>query len=251
VAHAFARHVMTNCSLNRTFEASGFNAVANHPDVKPWLLAPEGVIDLSGVIENPANYALWRDGGGFVLVCHEPGIYEAHSLFLPEARGHSIAAMRAGFEYMFVATDAIEIVTSVPDGNEAALALASKAGFKPIFRTDGMTHCKLDLVSWAMSRPELEDDGQVFHDALEQKKLRSGSTLHVHKECATHNRMVGAAFRMVKRGNAVKAVAQYNKWARMAGYAPIGLISINPPTIDVVDAIVEWTGQEMEVVLCR
>jgi hypothetical protein len=251
VAHAFKRQKMTSWRLRRTFDASGFNAVANHCDVKPWLLAPDGEIDLSLVICNPSNYALWCDGGGFILVRHEAGIYEVHSLFEPEARGHSIAAMRAGFEYMFERTDADEILTKVPDGNRAALAFAKKAGFREVFRSAGTAHYSLTLIDWAVSRPDLEEDGEWFHEQLESKKLEVGSTAPIHDDCAAHNRMVGAAVRMVKAGNAAKAVGHYNKWARMAGYAALNLVSANPPTIDVIDGIVELSGENMEIILCR
>lgn len=237
--------------LRRTFNADGFNAVANHADVRPWLQAPDGPIDLTATISNPANFALWCDGGGFVLVRHEPGIYEVHSLFAPEGRGHSVAAMRAGFAYMFERTDADEIVTTCADDNRAALAFAKLAGFREVFRTADTGRYSLTLMDWALSRPELELEGATFHALLESVKVANDSARPVHEDCAAHDRMVGAAFRMVQAGNPAKAVGHYNKWARMAGYAPIGLISANPPVLDVVDAVIEWTGTDMEVALCR
>jgi hypothetical protein len=242
---------MADWKLRRTFDASGFNAVANHCDVKPWLLAPDGVIDLSPTILNPANYALWCDGGGFILVQHELGIYEVHSMFEPDARDHSIAAMRAGFEYMFERTNADEILTKVSDENRAALAFAKKAGFREIFRNENVVHYSLTLTDWAVAKADLEKEGEWFHDALENKKLESGSAAPIHDDCPVHNRMVGAAVLMIKAGNPAKAVGHYNKWARMAGYATINLVSVNPPTIDVVDAIVEISGGAMEIILCR
>lgn len=242
---------MMDWKLRRTFHAEGFNEVANNPDVRPWLQGPDGIVDLAPVISNPANFALWCDGGGFILVRHEPGIYEVHSLFSPESRGHSVAAMRAGFAYMFERTDADEIVTTVGDDNRAALAFAKMAGFREVFRTADGARYSLTLMDWALSRPELEQEGAAFHALLESVKIERNSERPVHEDCSAHDRMVGAAFRMVMAGNPAKAVGHYNKWARMAGYAPIGLVSVNPPVLDVVDAVVEWTGDDMEVALCR
>mgnify|MGYP003654839164 CR=1 FL=1 len=42
-----------------------------------------------------------------------------------------------------------------------------------------------------------------------------------HEDDAVHDRYVGAAISMIRCGNADKAETVYNKWALMAGYAPI------------------------------
>ncbi len=236
--------------IRRIFDAAEVNAVANDPDVRPHV-GGEGVLDLTAVVHDPANFVLWADGGGFLVAKHEPGIYEAHSLFRKSARRHSIAAMRAAFAYMFERTDAVKIVTIVPDGNSAALAFAKLASFREVFRTAARTHYALSLVEWAVNRPELAEDGAAFHEVLQLAKIAAGSALPVHDDCEAHDRMVGAAIRMIRAGNAEKAVVQYNRWARMAGYAPISIVSLNPLTIDLLDAVAEVVNGDMEVVLCR
>lgn len=239
----------------RTLDATFLNGVANHPEVHPWL-GVEGEADLTAAVSNPANFALVNEGGGFVLMCHEPGVYEVHSQFLPSHRRKTIQAMRDGFEYMFVNTDCHTVLTQVPDNNPAAAALARFAHFRPMFRREdtprGPTaYMGLTIDQWAQDNASLEADGEWFHDQLKAAKEAQGSTLPEHAHDAAHERAVGATIRMVKAGNCHKAVNFYNRWARFAGYAQITLLGDTPPLIDVVDAIVELNGQDMEIIKCR
>jgi hypothetical protein len=241
--------------LRRTFDAAFLNTVANHPDVHPWIGAV-GEVDLSAAILNPANVALVNNGGGFFLMCHEPGIYEVHSQFLPEARGGSITAMRDGFDYLFTRTDCHTVLTQVPDINRAAAALAKHARFRPMFRrADTMrgptAYMGLTVEQWVQDNPDLEADGEWFHDSLSAAKKLSGSDLPEHAHDPAHERAVGAAVRMIRAGNARKGIGLYNQWARFAGYLPVSLISETPVIVDVGDAVVELNGSEMEVLICR
>ncbi len=117
--------------IARTHDAAFLNAVANHPDVRPWL-GGEGEADLSPLITNPENVTLVAPNGGFVLVKIAPGIYDTHSLFLPTGRHRTIEAMREAAAWMFEREGATELVTTVPCPNRAASALARLAGFQPI-----------------------------------------------------------------------------------------------------------------------
>lgn len=240
--------------IRRTFDPAFLNEVINHPAVRPYMAPGDEPIDLTPVVSNPANFALVTEGGGFVLHCHEPGIYEVHSQFLPDHRGgHAAKAMRAGFDYMFTRTDATRIITQVPDNNDAAKGFAKLAKFRPMFRREegllGPTeYMGLGIEEWAQDTLALEADGERFHSTLEKAKKRAGSDLVAHGHDPAHERAVGAAVRMIEAGNAQKGVAFYNRWARFAGYAPITLISTQPTVIDVVDAVV---NDEMEILLCR
>jgi hypothetical protein len=236
--------------IRRTFDPTFLNSVINHPQVRPWLKG-EGVLDLAETAKSLDNYLLEAEGGGFVLIRHEPGIYEVHSQFLPEARGGTVAAMKAGFEYMFVHTDCQRVVTKVPDGNRAAVALAKLAGFRPMFRREETSFMGLTAEEWAQGNAELETDGRWFHEALEAAKREKGSDLPTHTDDPAHERAVGATVQMVKAGNAEKGVTLYNRWARLAGYVPVTLLSEQPVVIDVVDAVVGWSEGQMEVLLCR
>lgn len=248
--------------LRRSLDASKFNEIANHPDVRPWL-GGQGPLDVAPIVLSTSNVSLLSDGGGFI--CHNigDGRYEVHSLFLPDARGEgAIEAMREGLRYLFCATDCVEIVTKCPDGNRAALGLARAAGFQEIFRREhawigedglaGVSYQSISFDRWLSRDPEVERKGAWFHDKLERAKHETGSDRVIHEDEACHDRAVGAAVLMVLSGNPRKAVWSYNRWAVFAGYAPISLLSETPIVVDVVDAIVAPTPEgDMEVLLCR
>lgn len=241
--------------INRTMDAAFLNEVCNHPEVHPWL-GHEGVIDVTPAVSNPANFALVTEGGGFIVIQHEPGVYEVHSQFLPEARDSTVQAMRDGMDYVFTRTDCHTLLTQVPDNNKAALHLAKCGGFKKLFWREltprGPTaFMALRIDEWIQGNAELEADGEWFHDKLEAAKEAFGSQLPIHPHDPAHERAVGASVRMMKAGNYAKAVVSYNRWAGFAGYAPIALISQVPPLIDVGDAVIEIKDRDMEVVLCR
>lgn len=245
--------------IERTFDAAFFNHICNLPEVRPWL-APEsvGYLDTAPLILNPANYALRTEHGGFILQAHGAGFYSVHTQFAAEGRGaHAIEAMRAGLDFMFTRTDCMQIHSHCPDANPAALALATKGGARPWFRkqNDALGEGQVvrwEVLDWAVSEPQLEADGNAFHEMLEAAKAHIGSMLPTHADDPWHDRTVGAVSRMARRGQPRKAVAIYNIWATAAGYAPISLISEAPPVIDVQDALVGLNqAGEMEVLLCR
>jgi hypothetical protein len=224
--------------VRRTLDAAGFNKIANHPEVRPWI-GGEGEIDLTDTIADLRNHALQIDGGGFLLLARDQGVYEVHSLFLPEARRRSLAAMRSGMEYMFVETDAFRLVTQVPDSHRAAAALALRGGFKEWFRLEHSalgpsSFVSVELDGWIQGHSAFDAAGDWFHD-----KLREAKGTDLHADDAAHTRAVGAAVRMIFAGNAGKGVAAYNRWAVCAGYAPVQILSAAPLVVDVVDAVVQ------------
>jgi hypothetical protein len=242
--------------IRRTLDATFLNRVANDDAVRPWLLG-EGQIDLTVLVNDLANVALVTHGGGFFLHQISPGEYEVHSMFLPDARGGTVEAMRAGFAYMFTQTDCHRIVTKVPDGNKAAAGLARIGGFKPLFRREGcwngrgVAYHAITLDEWAMRAEALEDEGAWFHNRLEDAKREAGSQLVQHGHDPAHERSVGAAVLMFRAGRIGKALAFYNRWAAFAGYTPITIITESPTVLDVGDAVIELRNGDMEVLLCR
>ena len=72
--------------LHRTFNAGIVNAVANHAAVRPFV-GGLGVLDMTVAIADADNVALFGAHGGFVYEWAGPGIYEVHTLILPEGRG--------------------------------------------------------------------------------------------------------------------------------------------------------------------
>lgn len=247
--------------IRRTLDPTFLNGVCNHPDVHPWL-GHEGPIDLGPALLNPDNYALVCEGGGFVLMQHEPGVYEVHSQFLPEAKGQAIEAMRHGFDYMFTRTDAHTIFSQVPDNNKAAQAMAKHAKFRPLFRRErgplGPSQIvALTIDEWAQGNASLEVDGEWFHSEIEKAVKAVRPDLPDHPEDKSHDRAVGAAVRMVRRGNVNKGIALYNRWARLAGQTPATVISTTPVVIDVsepavgLSCVIGLEGEDMEILLCR
>lgn len=250
VAARNVRGEVNGGSVRRTFDPAFLNIVVNHPAVRPSLEG-DGVLDVSHQVSSPDNFALTSESGGFLLIRHEPGRYEVHSQFLPGHATHPIRAMQAAQEWMFTRTDCQSIVSKIPDANRAAKGFAIAGGLRPIFRRDGVEYVELTLMDWAMRTRALDAHGERFHDLLQAAKIEAGSILPAHPHDAAHERAVGAALLMIERGQCGKGVAFYNRWARQAGYAEIGLISDSPPTVDAVDAVVGLGNNGLEVLLCR
>lgn len=241
--------------IRRTFDPAFLNEVANNPAVRPSL-AGSGMIDLGPVVADANNFALQCDHGGFVLTLTEPGRYEVHSLFLPDSGGVPIAAMRAAQEWMFTRTDCQAITSKVPASNRAAKGFALAGGLKTIFRREDAAlgpceYVELDVMRWTMGCAALEEVGEAFHTALVEAKAKAGSALPVHDHDEAHERAVGAAFLMIRRGQPLKGVAFYNRWARLAGYADIEIVGLSPLAVDVRDAVLGFSENGLEVLLCR
>ena len=246
--------------IRRTMDPAHLNRVANHPDVRPWL-GGDGVLDLSTLITNPDNIAVVSEHGGFIGVAQGYGRYEVHSLFTPERQGlETLSAMRAGLDYMFAATDCLELVTKIPEGNRAAAALALRAGFEvrwtaPLKWTGGQTVAAdflgLTLERWALRSPQTPTLGEWVHECLTHAKASVGSVLPVHPDDPVHDRIVGASAWMLRNGNVQKAVSFYNQWARFSEYAQITVLCDQPIVIDVQDAILECRATEVEVLSCQ
>ena len=236
-------------TLRPTRDATFLNTVANHPDVRPWLLAEDGPapLDFKDVIENPDNVSLVTETGGFVFMRHEDGIYEVHSLFIPEGRGtHTITAMRQAAQYMFVETDCMELLTKVPVNNTAAKGLARLAGFTHRFDLPLTSHglevayLGLTLDRWMVRAPETRLAGEAFY-ALCDRPL----------EDPIHRHAVGTVVLMGRAGNATKGVETFNTLARFAGYPLTELVTAHPALVKIHGVVVSFRDGEMEIVTCH
>lgn len=225
------------------------NEVANHPAVRPHV-GGDGPIDLTEALAKPGNIGLECDSGGFFLTQHSPGVYEVHSLFLPDNGTKPIRAMRAAQEWMFTRTDCGVILSKVPKANKAAKGFAIAGGLAPIFERDDALlgpceYVELGVMRWAMRSAYLEAHGERFHAFLEQHK-----TEDIHPHDPAHERAVGAALLMIERGQDAKGVGFYNSWAMFAGYQTIELLS--PGVVDVRDAVLRLgLDNNMELVSCQ
>lgn len=248
--------------LKRTMDAEFLNAVANSVDVR-LLLGGSGQLDLTAVLADVSNVALINEFGGFVGVKLDGGLYECHSIFLPEGRGAAVVeATREGLRYLFAATDCIEVVTKVPRNNSGALGLARAAGFSKVFERErawpasgqepvGVDYFSLTFAKWRARDNLIAERGVWFHTRLEELTAAIGKEIPVHEDDKAHNQAVGVAVLMLESGNPIKACGLYNRWAAFAGYPGIKLISVNPPIIDMNEAVVAVANGDMEVLLCR
>jgi RimJ/RimL family protein N-acetyltransferase len=249
--------------LKRTLEAAFLNAVANHPEVRPWI-GGEGELDLSAIAGNPINVALIHPHGGWVFVRHEPGTYEVHTLCRAAGRGKGqLTAWREAARWMFTRTDAREIVTRIPDDNPGAGAAAALCGFRQRFRREkafrsivagrlvDVSYQALTIDDWAGRDPTCLDAGMAFHDRLEAAKARAASALPDHPGDLAHDRAAGAACLMIAATNVRKGVWFYNRWAALAGYPPIAILSLEPVVIDLGAGVIAGvTHETMEILSC-
>lgn len=249
-------------SVSREFAAEHLNAVVNDPAVRPWVGGGTGPLDLSGLVADRANYLLMGLGGGILFQRIDAGFYEAHTQFLPEARGPSaVRAVRDALRYMFTRTDAVEIVTKVPEGNAGALGLVRAIHGQKQFRREkawpsaagpvAVDFYALSINAWAGKAEELAASGEWFHGKLEAAKAETVGAAPPHDDDEAHDRYVGATVEMVAAGQIAKAMGFYARWARFAGYGPIAVIATNPVVIDIGDAILAVRGDNFEVLLCR
>ncbi len=243
----------------RTMNAGFLNTIANHPEVRPWL-GGVGPLDLTDVLADANNYAFQSEFGGLICEKLDTGLYEIHSLFLPEGKGAAaFKVMDETLRYMFVHTECQEIVTKVPDDNIAALGAARAKGFATSFRLEtgwttpeglrtGMAIMRLPLSKWIGKDDLVEAKGVWFHERLEEL---TKNAIPVHYDEAAHNRAVGASIMMAQAGNILKAIGSYNVWARIAQYPLIKPLSLVPLIIDMDQAIIEFKGNDMEILKCQ
>ena len=243
--------------IRRTMDAGFVNALANRPDIRPYIGGGLEALDLTSVVENPENYVIQADGGCWILHALTPGAFELHTLFATEGRGRSyFGNAREAIRWMVAHTDAIEILTKGPDDNPGARVAAVLCGFKERFRREdawhtgvGIAYLVLTIDQWCFSDPETRKAGRAFHAALEDAKKAAGSELPSHPDDDAYDHAAGAAVLMGRARNLTKGLVYYNSWAVFAGYAPIR--QLGPSLVDLHDAVVEVHDGEMHVLLTR
>lgn len=239
----------------RSFDGAAFNRLINSPDVKPFIATGDDDLDASALILNQNNILLVGDSddgdchGAVVFHYIQNGVYEAHTQVEKSRRGPwALEMVEDALLWMFTRTLAVEILTRVPEGNRAALALTKRVHGRYLFRNPrGWVQSgaivpadvySLTIQDWIATAPGLEESGAAFHDRLEAEFERLGRKEAQHEEDATHNRYVGAAYAMIAGGAVEKGVIFYNRWAALAGYHPISIFSYAPLTIDIGNAYV-------------
>lgn len=249
------------CSVCREFSAERINRVVSHPDVRPWV-GGVGTLDLTPLVTDFRNVLLMGQGGGVLFQWLEPGLYEAHTQFLPDHRGtEAVQNVKDALRWLFTRTDAVEIVTKVPEPNKAALGLVRAIRGQKLFeRADAwptengavaVSFYGLSLMGWAASAPDIGASGHWFHEKLEAAKAATAGALPPHDDDAAHDQYVGATVEMIAAGQVAKGLTFYSRWAKFAGYGPVAQIAANPIVIDIGDALLAVRGADFDVLLCR
>ena len=233
--------------------------MVNHPDVHPWVALPhQGYIDCTVIVEDERNYCFDVPHGCFLLIYREPGLYEAHSNFLPEGRGVNVFVhAKKVLREMFLGTECMEIVTQVPSNNEAAKRFIPKLPFKMDYQLNSWPTREGNILSsfysmsfndWIREEDSLADVGKWFHESLEAEKKRHGIKAVSHPDERFHDIRVGASIEMARRGQVDKGLWLYNRWAKISGYQEVKLLRAQPLIVDIEEAIVKITD---EVEICQ
>jgi hypothetical protein len=261
------REVMVHPLVWRETEsATEINRILNDPSVFPLISVPDqSPIDATDLVRDPRYVFLMSEGGVIIFVPDvEPtsGLYEVHINFLDGHRGaDALEVVRAALRWIFTRTTAMTLVTRVPIFNRAAEAMCWAIHGQLWFvrpavwpTKDGPVDLKfyrLSIDDWMRRCKALGETGKEFHRHLESEYARHGFVHEPHPDDDSHDHAVGAAVEMIYGGEPEKAAILYNRWARIAGYRMMNLISKNPLVIDIGESLLHVTGQNFRVIQCR
>lgn len=248
--------------IERHRTAEALNEIVNDPHVRPWVAPGNQPLDLTFQVENENNVCLVGEHGCCVFLKAFPGVYEVHTQVKREGRGAWTNALtRACAHWMFLRTDAYEILTRVPHGHIGAKAAAQNAGMRYDFTREKECLFRGEMIDvhiysfrlqdWLSSNPEgLTDVGRRFHGRLHQEAERLGVKDPSHADDENHNLYVGAAVEMVRSGFPVKAALTYNRWAIVSRHEPIHLVSLSPVVAKIDHGLyVTFEGDDIKVSL--
>jgi hypothetical protein len=256
--HAVWRELESATEINRILNDPGVFPDISIPDQKPF--------DVTPLIADP-RFVFLRAEGGVVIFSpdDEPGsaMYEVHTNFLEEYRGeYAMKASLEAYRWMFTHTNCMMLHTQVPAFNKAAEAFCRHVGAWLWFErrecwptAAGNVDCKfyaMSIYDWMRKHPEqLIESGRAFHARLEEEYERHKFVHEPHPEEKSHDAAVGLCAEMMYGGQPEKAIILYNRWARIADYRMINLISRDPLYIDIGEARLHVTGNTFKVVTCQ
>lgn len=119
----------------RTYSADRANEVINDPSVRPYVGPEEmGELDLTPLLDDPMNWCMMGEHGGFLLTWSSPHAHEVHTFILPEGRGAwAREAARDGLVYARENGDKM-LWTKIADQPHVAL-YAKAMGMEPTGET--------------------------------------------------------------------------------------------------------------------
>jgi hypothetical protein len=250
-----------------TDSAKEINEILNDPSVYPDISVPDQKpFDVTPLLADP-RFIFLRAEGGCILFTpdDEPGsgIYEVHTNFLEDYRGeYAIKTSLEAYRWMFTHTNCMMLQTRVPAFNKAAEAFCRLVGAwmwferKEVWPTsEGNVDLKFYAMSihdWMRKHPDpLVESGRKFHERLEMEYERHGFAHDPHADDRFHDAAVGACAEMIYGGEPEKAIIIYNRWARVAGYRQLNLISGKPLVIDIGEALLHVADGTFKVIKCR
>lgn len=240
-------------------DAAHINYLVNHPDVYPWIKGSYiGKIDLSQVIANDNNIVLTFEYGGMLFIKLQAGLYELHTSFLKEGRNKDGKYWaQEAIDWVFINTDACEIVTRCPKHNPASSAGAIVMGFSLDFTTGKIWPANGEMVAmdvfsmkiedWVKKSPFVLKTGDKFHHDLHDQYDNLGYVIAVHDEDEQHDRYAGACVSMIRSGMIDKGINFYNRWSSLSSYEQIGVESYDPLIIDIKESRILIKDESFEV----
>ncbi len=257
-----ATHEML-AKIERRFDAIFINRIANHPEVAPFVRGYLlGKMDFAEAVTDRNNMFLTSEHGAMIFNCLQPGLFEAHTMVLPQGRGlWTLRFVRACLFWMFTRTNAMEIMTRVPKGNVPAMALVRS--IKGVYEFTNRRGWVMDndpvpadiysmhAQSWIRDAEGLRERGEWFHAKLTMELSRLGSVASAGQSVAMRDRHIGAACEMVFGGQPHKGIIFYNRFAAMNDLHPASLIGINPISIDLGFGVIVMRDNDFWLASCE
>lgn len=224
-------------TVDQNRDLEWFNTLLNHAEIYPTMKddrspAP-GALSVAPLMSNYENLFLKvhaddKPVGGFILVYKGLGIYEVHTMLLPEGRGApGIRAGRLGEEWMFRNTNALELTSYAWDTSPQTVMFAKLCGFKQAGRrpwpatVGGKTvfadYLSITLREWVRNAwGDFSLCGAIFQEELCAEMKRPLPAVDPY-----HNGIFGIALSMMMSGQPAKACLVHNEWAAANGFTPI------------------------------
>lgn len=258
-------HIPKCASVWRELEsATEINRILNDPGVFPDISIPDQKpFDVTPLVTDPRFIFLRAEGGVIAFLPEDEYHYQVHTNFLEGYRGkYAVEASLQAYRWMFTHTNCMLLCTRVPCFNKSAEAFCEKVGASLWFErkecwpsSQGNVDCKffsMSIDEWSRKHPKpLIASGKAFHARLKEEYARHKFAHDPHTDEDSHDLAVGLCAEMIYGSQPEKAIIIYNRWAHVAGYRMINLISRNPLVVDIGEAILHVADNTFKVLQCR